>query len=88
MPTIRWFATRHVPHGWECSMAFEETTRTLLCGDLFTQAGDGDPALTEGDILESSEAFRPQSGNGASSATTGRLAAGDAGSHAWQRMAW
>jgi flavorubredoxin len=57
---LRWFATPHLPHGWECSMAFEETTRTLLCGDLFTQPGNQNAALTEGDILESSEAFRKQ----------------------------
>lgn len=57
---IRWMATPHVPHGWECSMAFDETTRTLLCGDLFTQPGHANPPLTEGDILESSEAFRLQ----------------------------
>jgi hypothetical protein len=29
---------------------FEETTRTLFCGDLFTHAGDG-PAITELDIV-------------------------------------
>ena len=29
---------------------FEESTGTLLCGDLFTQLGNG-PALTEGDIV-------------------------------------
>ncbi|HZX27522.1 MAG TPA: MBL fold metallo-hydrolase [Telluria sp.] len=57
---VRWLATPHVPHGWECGMLFEETTATLLCGDLFTQPGHETPALTEGDILESSEAFRRQ----------------------------
>ena len=31
-------------------MLYEETTGTLLCGDLFTQIGDG-PALTERDIV-------------------------------------
>jgi hypothetical protein len=29
---------------------FEEKTATLMCGDLFTQIGDG-PALTQGDIV-------------------------------------
>jgi len=57
---VRWLATPHVPHGWECSMVFEETTRTLLCGDLFTQPGHDNPPTTESDILESSEAFRLQ----------------------------
>ena len=36
----------------------EETSRTLLCGDLFTQGGPGTVPLTEGDILGPSEAFR------------------------------
>jgi hypothetical protein len=36
----------------------EERTRTFLCGDLFTQGGAGDVALTESDILGPSEAFR------------------------------
>jgi hypothetical protein len=34
------------------------TTRTFLCGDLFTQGGRGEMALTESDILGPSEAFR------------------------------
>jgi flavorubredoxin len=57
---VRWLATPHLPHGWECSMAFEETTRTLLCGDLFTQPGDRHAPVTQDDILASSEAFRLQ----------------------------
>lgn len=36
----------------------EEQTRTLLCGDLFTQGGADHPAITESDILGPSEAFR------------------------------
>jgi len=36
----------------------EETTRTLLCGDLFSQNGAEHPPLTEADILEPSERFR------------------------------
>ena len=40
----------HVPHGWEAGVLYEETTGTLLCGDLFTQLGDG-PALTGDDIV-------------------------------------
>lgn len=47
---IRHLDTPHVPHNWEARLLFEETTGTLLCGDLFTQAGDG-PAVTEGDIV-------------------------------------
>ncbi|RJF85843.1 MBL fold metallo-hydrolase [Sphingomonas cavernae] len=47
---VRYLDTPHVPHGWEAGLIFEETTDTLLCGDLFTQYGNG-PALTEGDIV-------------------------------------
>jgi flavorubredoxin len=47
---FRYFATPHVPHGWDAGVLFEETTGTLFCGDLFTSVGDG-PALTEGDIV-------------------------------------
>lgn len=47
---IRHLDTPHVPHAWEARVLYEETTGTLLGGDLFTQLGDG-PALTEGDIL-------------------------------------
>ncbi|HXS39218.1 MAG TPA: MBL fold metallo-hydrolase [Stellaceae bacterium] len=57
---LRWLATPHLPHAWECGFLMEETTRSLLCGDLFTQGGATHPALTEADILEPSEAFRLQ----------------------------
>jgi flavorubredoxin len=58
--TLQWFDTPHLPHAWECGFAFEKETNTLLCGDLFTQGGDGLPAVTESDILGPSEAFREQ----------------------------
>lgn len=57
---LRWFDTPHLPHAWECGFLMEETTKTLLCGDLLTQPGADHPALTEADILEPSEAFRHQ----------------------------
>jgi flavorubredoxin len=56
--SVRWLDTPHLPHAWECGFLYEERTKTLLCGDLFTQGGDLHPAITEGDILEPSEAFR------------------------------
>jgi flavorubredoxin len=55
---VRWLDTPHLPHAWECGFLFDETTRTLLCGDLFTQPGVGEEPLTESDILGPSEAFR------------------------------
>jgi flavorubredoxin len=55
---VTWVDTPHLPHAWECGFLHEPHTRTLLCGDLFTQGGSGLPALTESDILGPSEAFR------------------------------
>jgi len=56
--TLKWLDAPHVPHAWENGFMMELETRTLLCGDLFTQGGSGAVALTESDILEPSEAFR------------------------------
>ena len=47
---VRHIDTPHVPHAWEARVLYEETTGTLLCGDLFTSLGDG-PALIGGDIV-------------------------------------
>jgi flavorubredoxin len=56
--TARWLDAPHLPHAWECGFLTEERTRTLFCGDLFTQGGANLPPLTESDILGPSEAFR------------------------------
>lgn len=55
---VQWLDAPHLPHAWECGFLLEQSTGTLLCGDLFTQPGDGRAALTEADILGPSEAFR------------------------------
>lgn len=55
---LRWFDTPHMPHGWDCGLMMESKTQTFFCGDLFTQGGPGEVALTESDILGPSEAFR------------------------------
>ncbi|MGI8491380.1 MAG: MBL fold metallo-hydrolase [Acidimicrobiales bacterium] len=47
---VRHIDTPHVPHAWEARVLYEETTKTLLCGDLFTQLGEG-PALTTDDVV-------------------------------------
>jgi flavorubredoxin len=52
---VRYIDTPHVPHGWDAGVMFEETTSTLLCGDLFTRVGDG-PPVTENDIVDSAMA--------------------------------
>jgi flavorubredoxin len=46
---VRRIDTPHVPHGWDAGLLYEETTGTLLCGDLFTAVGHA-PALTEQEI--------------------------------------
>jgi flavorubredoxin len=71
--TVRWLDTPHLPHGWDCGYLFEESTQTLLCGDLFTQPGHVHDPLTEGDILEPSEAMRSQMDYFAHGASTGSL---------------
>ncbi len=47
---VRHIDTPHVPHNWEARVLFEETTKTLFCGDLFTHTGDG-PPITDTDIV-------------------------------------
>jgi flavorubredoxin len=47
---VRFIDTPHTPHGWDAGVLYEESTRTLLCGDLFTQLGD-ERALTDGDVV-------------------------------------
>jgi flavorubredoxin len=56
--TLQWIYTPHVPHGWDCGLIFDKTTRTLLCGDLFTQPGANTPPLTESEVLTVSEGMR------------------------------
>ncbi len=55
---FKWLDAPHVPHAWENGFMMELETKTMLCGDLFTQGGSGAVALTESDILGPSEAFR------------------------------
>jgi flavorubredoxin len=47
---VRFIDTPHTPHGWDAGVLYEESTRTLMCGDLFTQLGNGSP-LTDRDIV-------------------------------------
>jgi flavorubredoxin len=56
--TWRWIDTPHVPHGWDCGVIFDESTGTLLCGDLFTQPGADTVPVTTTEVLSASEAMR------------------------------
>ncbi len=55
---MKWVYTPHVPHGWDCGVLFDVSTKTLLCGDLFTQPGGDVPAVTESEVLTASEGMR------------------------------
>ena len=58
---VRYLDTPHVPHAWESGVIYEETTKTLFCGDLFAHLGNG-PAITTDSILDAAitaeEAFQ------------------------------
>ncbi len=75
---MRWFDTPHVPHAWEAGVLYDDTTRTLFCGDLFTQVGQYPatttddivgPAIAAEDVFPGSTSLHPASG-----ATCRRLA--------------
>jgi len=50
--------TPHLPHGWDASVLFEETQKTLLCSDLFHQVGDVEPITTSDVVGRSLEAMK------------------------------
>jgi flavorubredoxin len=55
---VRWLDAPNLPHNWECGYMFETTSRTLLCGDLFTHGGHEVAPLTEQEVLSAAEATR------------------------------
>ena len=62
---------------WEAGVLYDETTRTLFCGDLFTQTGAYAPASTDdiiGPAVEAEDIFRSSSLAPSSGATLRRLA--------------
>jgi len=75
---VRYIDTPHIPHGWDAGVLFEESTGTLLCGDLFTQLGGG-PAVTSSDIvgpaIAAEDLFRASSLNPGMGATIRGLGA-------------
>ncbi len=74
---VRVIATPHVPHGWEAQVLYEETTKTLFCGDLFTHLGNGPPLVTDdivGPAMVAEEAFHATSIGVATAPTIRRLA--------------
>src|SRR5690606_3071478 len=69
--------TPHTPHGWDAGVLYEETTSTLMCGDLFTQLGDS-RGVTHDDIvgpaIAAEDIFRYSSLNPAMGSTLRKLA--------------
>jgi len=68
---LQWFDTPHTPHGWDAGVVYDATTRTLLCGDLFTRLGPFEatstddvvgPAIDAEDTLGGSLSLSPTSG--------------------------
>ena len=48
---LRQISTPHVPHAWEAQVLFDESTGTLLCGDLFTRTGGGAALVHDTDMV-------------------------------------
>ena len=53
---LRLIETKHVPHGWDACVLFDETDATLFCSDLFGHNGDVEP-LIETDIVGRCDAY-------------------------------
>jgi len=49
---VRTVSTPHVPHGWEAQVLFDDTTRTLFCGDLFTRVGEWPALVHDTDLIQ------------------------------------
>jgi flavorubredoxin len=74
---MRWIDTPHVPHSWEAGLLYDETTRTLLCGDLFTRTGEYAAASNDdivGPAIAAEDLFSASSLGPTSSATVRQLA--------------
>lgn len=77
---MRWIDTPHVPHAWEAGLLYDETTRTLFCGDLFTQTGSYASEATDdivGPAAAAEDIFRASSLAPATGSTVRSLASLD-----------
>ena len=63
--------TPHVPHGWEAQVLFDQTTKTLFCGDLLSQIGDGPAIVHDGDVVAAALAAEDMFGATGLTAATG-----------------
>jgi flavorubredoxin len=77
---MRWLDTPHVPHAWEAGVLYDETTKTLFCGDLFTRTGAYAASSSDdlmGPAIAGEDLFGASSLAPSSGATVRRLAALD-----------
>jgi flavorubredoxin len=70
---VRHIATPHVPHNWEAQVLFEETTGTLLCGDVLSQLGGHNVAVTTDDVVEPALACEAMFRSSSMAPTTGEI---------------
>jgi flavorubredoxin len=67
---LQWIDTPHVPGPWEAGVLFDQTTKTLFCGDLFSRTGPAPATTTDGiadaaiahDQLMHGHAYTPDTG--------------------------
>ena len=92
--TLQWFDTPHVPHGWDCGLLMDALTGTFFCGDLFTQPGRGEQALTrrrhprsERSLPPTDGLLRPRAAHRGDARASGRAESAHPGLHARQRLA-
>jgi flavorubredoxin len=74
---VRQINTPHVPHNWEAQVMFEQETGTLMCGDLFTHIGPGEPIVGDDLVeraLDTEAVFRATSSLAATTSTLRKLA--------------
>jgi flavorubredoxin len=74
---MRWIDTPHVPHAWEAGVLYDETTKTLFNGDLFTRTGSYVPLSSDdimGPAIAGEDTFHASSLAPSSGATLRRLA--------------
>ncbi len=74
---MRWIDTPHLPHGREAGLLYDETTKTLLCGDLFNQRGPYPPTTSEDIAIPGAAEDPSYSLSPSSPAILGHLAALD-----------
>jgi len=78
---MKWLYTPHIPHGWDCGILLDLSTKTLFCGDLFTQPGANMPPVTESEVLTASEGMRGMMDYYAHATSTSAILAGLADLH-------